>query len=125
MRGEVAQTGNLTNNGSINSTVINLGTDFLCGTRMVMKGWLFIHPTWVIQSVDVQRTAGYCDGYSLDYSFSAVLATSHQMDGSIPAGKKMQGQIAYEVPKDWKEIEIHITPNYWTGDKLVFLVIHK
>ena len=32
------KSGSLTNNGSINSTVINLGTDFLCGTRMVMNG---------------------------------------------------------------------------------------
>ena len=68
---------------------------------------------------------GYCDGYSSDYSFGAAMAASNTLDGSIAAGKKMKGQAAFEVPKDWKEFELHITPDYWGGDTLEFVIDRK
>ncbi|MBR5355557.1 MAG: DUF5067 domain-containing protein, partial [Lachnospiraceae bacterium] len=52
----------------------------------------------------------YCDGYKQEYSFNAVLNADGQMDGSVEVGKKLKGQQAYEVPKDWKELEIHFKP---------------
>ena len=51
--------------------------------------------------------------------------TSKQLDGTVAAGKKMKGQVGYEVPKDWKELEVHVTPDYWGGDTLTFMVYRK
>lgn len=67
----------------------------------------------------------YCDGYTCDYSFSAVLNASRQMDGTIAPGKKMKGQVAYEVPKNWKEIELHVKPDYWYGSDVEFVVYNQ
>jgi len=30
------------------------------------------------------------------------------MDGGLAKGKKLKGSLAYELPKDWKELEIHM-----------------
>lgn len=30
------------------------------------------------------------------------------MDGALAAGKKIKGNLIYQVPKDWKELEIDI-----------------
>ncbi len=67
----------------------------------------------------------YCDGYTCDYSFSAVMNTSRQMDGTIAPGKKMKGQVAYEVSKNWKEIELHVKPDYWYGSDVEFVVYNQ
>lgn len=50
----------------------------------------------------------YCDGYSINQSISAAIAKgeSHTMDGALAAGKKIKGALSYELPKDWKELEI-------------------
>lgn len=39
----------------------------------------------------------------------------------IAAGKKMTGIVGYEVPKDWKEIEIRFTPDFWSGNEITFI----
>ncbi len=67
----------------------------------------------------------YCDGYSCEFSFSALLNASRQMDGAISPGKKMKGQIAYEVPKTWKEIEIYVKPDYWFGNDVSFVLYNQ
>lgn len=68
----------------------------------------------------------YCDDYALNYSLSAGLekGNKNQLDGQVAAGKKMNGVIGYEVPKDWKEIEIRFTPNFWSGKEIVFVANH-
>jgi hypothetical protein len=30
------------------------------------------------------------------------------MDGGLAAGKKLKGALAYELPQNWEELEIHI-----------------
>ncbi len=56
----------------------------------------------------------YCDDYTCEYSLIAtganVLEGKTPLDGTIAAGKKMLGVISYEIPKDWKELEIHFPP---------------
>lgn len=65
----------------------------------------------------------YADDYSLDYSLSALLEKDgSQLDGTIAAGKKMKGWIGWEVPKDYKNVEIHFTDNVWSNDKFVFVI---
>lgn len=69
----------------------------------------------------------YCDDYACEYSFSALMAKGdkEQLDGSVAAGKKMKGVVGYEVPTDWKELEIQYTPNILTNDKIVFVATNS
>lgn len=64
----------------------------------------------------------YADDYTLNYSLNALMekSDSTQLDGTIAAGKKMNGWIGYEVPADWSNIEIHFTDNVWSDNKFVF-----
>ncbi len=68
---------------------------------------------------------GYCDGFSTDSSFSASMAASNTADGTVAAGKKMKGQVGFEVPKDWKEFEIVFSPEVWSSEKLSFVIYKK
>ena len=63
----------------------------------------------------------YCDDYSINESLSAALETDkNTLDGTIAAGKKMNGVIAYEVPAGWSDIEIDFTPDFW-GKSIKFI----
>lgn len=63
----------------------------------------------------------YCDDYNVDLSLSAECSVNAStLDGNIAPGKKMKGIIGYEVPAEWKTLEIHFTPEVWFGDTFVF-----
>lgn len=64
----------------------------------------------------------YADDYSLNYSLGAMIEkpNSSQLDGTIAPGKKMNGWIGYEVPSDWKNVEIRFTDNVWSDNEFVF-----
>lgn len=65
----------------------------------------------------------YCDDFSISQSIGALLEKGDkgQLDGSVAAGKKMNGIIAYEVASDWKELEIKFTPDVWNGKDITFI----
>jgi len=68
----------------------------------------------------------YCDDYACEYSFGAIMETSKQLDATIASGKKYQGQIGYEVPKDWKKMEVKITTgSSWFSNKELEFKIHN
>ncbi|WMT42856.1 DUF4352 domain-containing protein [Paenibacillus sp. D2_2] len=52
----------------------------------------------------------YQDGFSIneDITAHAIKGYDKTMDGSLAAGKKIKGSLVYELPKDWKELEIDI-----------------
>ncbi len=64
----------------------------------------------------------YCDDFSVNQSFTGLIekGDKNQLDGSVAAGKKMNGVIVYEVPKNWKELEINFTPDFW-GKEMTFI----
>lgn len=68
----------------------------------------------------------YCDDYKLDYSSSALMAASvddrQQLDGSIAPGKKLNGWLGFEVPTEWKTIEINYKDNIWSDSNFKFIV---
>jgi len=68
----------------------------------------------------------YQDGYTLPSSFSAIMASgsANQLDGTIAPGKKMNGIIGFEVPKDYRELEIDLQLDVLSSTKMVF-VYHK
>lgn len=71
----------------------------------------------------------YCDDYSINQSIAGQLEAGNksQLDGSVASGKKMNGVIAYEVPKDWKELELTVDPTVFSflSDEITFKVIHE
>ncbi len=65
--------------------------------------------------------SAYVDDFSTNMSLSALIEKNgQQLDGAVAAGKKMNGEIGYEVPADYKTLEIHFTPDFWSGDDIVF-----
>lgn len=63
----------------------------------------------------------YIDDYSTAMNLSAMLSTDKtQLDGTVAAGKKMNGVIGYEAASDWSEIEIRFTPDFWSGKDITF-----
>lgn len=63
----------------------------------------------------------YVDDYTTSMNLSAMLSTEKsQLDGTVAAGKKMNGVIGYEVDPDWSEIEIRFTPDFWAGKDIIF-----
>ena len=70
---------------------------------------------------------GYCDDYTCEYSLGALMekGDKNQLDGSVAAGKKMKGVIGYEIPKDWKELEIQFTPDFLSGRDIIFVATNK
>lgn len=65
----------------------------------------------------------YCDDYSINQNFSAQLEKKDKtsLDGSVAASKKMNGILGFEVPNDWKNIEVTYTPDFWSGKKATFI----
>lgn len=68
----------------------------------------------------------YCDDYSVNQSFTAIMAPEvsgkSQLDGSIASGKKMNGVIGFEIPADYKEFEINVTPDFWSSKEVSFII---
>ena len=65
----------------------------------------------------------YCDDYTCTISLSALLekGNKNQLDGTVAAGKKFNGVIGYELPVDWKELEVRFTPDFWSGKEIIFV----
>lgn len=68
----------------------------------------------------------YCDDYSLNQDLLGLQAPEaqgkSQLDGSVAAGKKMKGVIAYQVSSEYKNFEISISPDFWSGKGIKFVV---
>lgn len=69
----------------------------------------------------------YCDDYSISLSLTGLSAKGDkkQLDGSIAAGKKMNGVVAYEVPSDWKEIEVQFKPDAFSNKNIKFVAYNE
>lgn len=64
----------------------------------------------------------YIDDYSTNMSLTATTSSDKsQLDGSVAAGKKMNGVIGYEAAADWSSIEIRFTPDFWSGRDITFV----
>ena len=64
----------------------------------------------------------YCDDYSVNMDLTANLLydNKNQLDGSVATGKKMNGVIGYEVPADFKTLEVKFTPSFWSNRAITF-----
>ncbi len=63
----------------------------------------------------------YVDDYSTTMDISAVsVSGKNQLDGTVAAGKKMNGVIGYQAPAGWSNLEIRFTPDFWSGKDAIF-----
>lgn len=68
----------------------------------------------------------YCDDYAANVSLTALMekGNKNQLDGTVAAGKKINGVVGYEVPADWKDLEIRYSPSFWFGKEMTFTATH-
>ena len=70
-----------------------------------------------------------CDDYSVDYSFSADMNTKNEIPTTdVRPGKKIKGWKGFEVPKDWKELQVTFIPDasvWGSGEKIEFVLYNK
>ena len=66
----------------------------------------------------------YCDDYKLNFSSGALMAMDSrtQLDGTIDSGKKLKGYIGFEVPTDWKTVELQFVDSIWSNNKFKFKI---
>jgi hypothetical protein len=63
----------------------------------------------------------YIDGEKRDLSLMAGVAYGEgTVDGTILPGETLRGAVGYEVPENWKKLEIHFTPDMMSKNAMVF-----
>lgn len=67
----------------------------------------------------------YVDDVSINENLSAQIEADNTMDGTIVPGKKLTGTLGYEVPEDWKEIEVYFEPDVWDDVKIQWVIENK
>lgn len=60
----------------------------------------------------------YADGYAMDVQFFG----KDEISATMSPGKKAVGAVYYEVPEDAKEITLEYETNFWSQNKIVFIV---
>lgn len=60
----------------------------------------------------------YADGYAMDAQYFG----DDTIDATMSPGKKAAGAVYYEVPEDAKEITLEYETNFWSQNKIVFIV---
>lgn len=70
-----------------------------------------------------------CDDYSVDYSFTADMNTKSEIPTTeLKPGKKIKGWKGFELPANWKELQVTFTPDvsFWgSGEKIEFVLYNK
>ena len=93
-------------------------------------GNIFVYPEFeFVNNSDEELTLSslicfdaYQDDYSVNMSLEAsIMNEGNSLDGTIPPGKKLKGAVCYEVPADYKELEIHVTLDIFSDEKVVFV----
>lgn len=74
----------------------------------------------------VANFEAYCDDYSLNQDILGLQAPEvegkNQLDGSVAAGKKMNGVIAYQVSTGFKKFEVNVSPSFWSAKDIHFVI---
>lgn len=60
----------------------------------------------------------YADGYSAEQTYF----DDESIDATLSPGKKTKGYIFFEVPSDAKEVVLEYETNFWTENKIIFVV---
>lgn len=60
---------------------------------------------------------GYADGYAVEQTYF-----DDNISATLSAGKKAKGAVYFEVPVDATEVNAEYEMNYWTEEKVVFVI---
>lgn len=60
----------------------------------------------------------YADSYSMEQHY----LDDTDLAATLSKGKKTKGSVFFEVPKDAKEVTLEYETNFWTEDKIIFVV---
>lgn len=60
----------------------------------------------------------YADGYSAEQTYF----DDEMLDATLSSGKKTKGYVFFEVPKDAQSVILEYETNYWTENKIEFVV---
>ena len=63
----------------------------------------------------------YADGKKCEDFYGADDYASPTLE-SVSAGRSFDAVVYYEVPKDTKEIELEFEPDFWSSEKIIFVV---
>ena len=67
---------------------------------------------------------GYVDGTSVEIKYlTGDVEGYSNISTSLALGKKTVGYVAYEIPINWKNFEVHFTPLF--EDELSFKVVNE
>lgn len=110
---------------TLNSVTESTGANFVSPT----EGKIFVICEYTIEN-NTDKDLGvssmlsfecYADDFTCPLSIGATVSSGKtQLDGTVAAGKKINGVVGYEVDPDYKELELHYNPNL-SGDDFVFV----
>lgn len=60
--------------------------------------------------------------YADDYDMEQAYMDEFDLDATLSAGKKTKGFVFFEVPQDAEKIFLEYETNFWTEDKIIFVV---
>lgn len=63
----------------------------------------------------------YCDDYKVEQSLLASTTAKHALNGAIEPGKKLKGEMVFELPSNWKKLEILFAPKFWSNNNVTFV----
>ena len=67
-----------------------------------------------------------CDNYAIDYSINAEMNADNVLPTTdLAPGKMVKGQKAFEVPEDWKEIDVTFKTDLFSGEKIEFILYNE
>lgn len=89
------------------------------GKKVVFATFEFENISKSDQYVSSFSFSCYADGYDCESYFSS---DKESLDATLSSGKKTKGTVLFEVPKDAKEVSIEYDVNYFTSNKLTFVV---
>lgn len=61
----------------------------------------------------------YADNYKIDQTW---IGDENGLDGSVSPGRKTKGSVYFEVPADAETIDLEYETNFWTENKIYFVV---
>lgn len=69
----------------------------------------------------------YCDDYAANFDIrvNVLYNDKEQLDGNVADGKKIKGVIGYEVPTDFKKLEITCKPSFWSSYSVQYEVMNE
>lgn len=107
------------NSKNENFTKIQKYADVKSGYKIIQASFEFENVGTTDEYVSSADFNCYADGYSCE---EYIWVDDSSFYTTLSSGKKTKGSVYFEVPKDAKEITIEYEANYWTDEKVIFVV---